>query len=138
MTSSLNQSLSFVLAQSDIFACKSFVMKDGCAVRPMVKEPFSPSEFESACSPRSRYKFGFELLVRCYEEAQREDFFYAKDSYGGYGLFFGKASPMVVTKKRDFLLPNLVALLEPIKDRDMELFEPVSIFGSTDICKKIG
>ena len=113
-------------------------MKGGCAVGPMVKKPFNLSEFESACSPRSCYKFGFDLLVRCYEEAQLEDFFNAKDSYGGYGLFFGKASPMIFTKKRDFLQPNLVALLEHIKDRDMELFEPVSVFGSTDICKKIG
>ena len=78
------------------------------------------------------------MLVRCYEEAQHEDIFNAKDSYGGYCLFFGKASPMVVNKKRDFLLPNLVALLEPIKDSDIELFEPVSIFGSTEICRKNG
>ena len=135
MNATSRSSQEYVLAQCDVHLSRCFVEKRDRKVVPMVNEPFSQCELETAFSLEKRYKNCFDLLTRCYRDAEQENFYYKNDSFDGYGLFYGKNSALVFSKKRDTLLPNLTALIEPIKDSDFHKFRHISILASTDICK---
>ena len=75
------------------------------------------------------------MLTNCYKDATDSGFHFEHDAFGGYGLFHG-GDDLYVKKKKDFLLPALHALLQTVNDEDVDMFEPVSIFARTDLCKK--
>ena len=128
------ESRSVILAQCDAHVSNDLIAKKNRRVRSMVAE-IDDEAFKKLLDTKMSYKKTYNLLKSCYQEALGAGFFFEHDDFGGYGLFYGKDENFIFSRNRDLLLPNLHALLQSVKGEELYLFEPISIFAGTEICR---
>ena len=128
-------SKAIILVQCDNLISNNLLKKKGRQIMSMV-EDIDYDYISNWIVTDNRYKKCAETLKKCYNEALGAGYIFEHDAFGGYGLFYNCDVPIVVSKRRDVLLHNLCALLQPVSDSDMPLFKPISIFSGTEACRQ--
>ena len=128
-------SKAIILAQSDNLVSNNLLKKNGRQIMSM-DEDSDNDDINNWIVTENRHMKLAETVKKLYHEALDKGYIFEHDAFGGYGLFYNFDVPVVVSKRRNVLLNNLCALLQPVTESDIPFFQLISIFPGNETCRQ--